>query len=210
GLVSVNGGALAGTGAISGSLTINSGGTLAPGAPLGTLTISNNLALDSGSITIIQAQHLPLTNSALKVSGALTEGGTLIVTNSNSSSFAAGDSFRIFEAGAYSGAFGNFVLPPLSPGLAWNTSALNQSGALSVVQLSSPVITSVKISAENLVISGAGGPQGLSYDIEVATNLLSPHWTTLATNQFDSSGNFTFTNVVNFDRPQSYYRLQSP
>ncbi len=82
GAVAVNsGGTLAGTGIISGAVTVNSGGALAPGNPLGTLTISNNLTLAAGSTTFMQVQHSPLTNNAVKISGTLTEGGTLNVTN---------------------------------------------------------------------------------------------------------------------------------
>ena len=208
GAVTVDGGTLAGLGVVAGSATINPGGALAPGNPLGTLTISNNLALISGSVTFMQVQHMPLTNSAVKVSGNLTEGGALVVTNANSSAFAAGDSFRLFNAGTYSGVFGNFILPSLPAGLAWNTSALNESGALSVVALTSPVIGSVKAINGNIIVSGTGGPDGLPYIIQATTNLTSPQWTTLATNQFDAGGNFIFTNAVNANWPQTYYRLQ--
>ena len=208
GPVSVSGGVLTGTGIISGSVTVSSGGTLAPGNSLGTLTISNNLTLASGSVTLVRVQPSPPTNSAVKVSGTLIEGGTLNVTNS--SAFATGDSFKIFNAGIFSGAFAGFNLPSLPAGLAWNTSALNQSGTLSVVAVTSPVIGSVKVSNGNLVVSGTGGPEGMPYDVQVTTNLLSPQWTSLATNQFDAGGNFIFTNAVNPGSPQSYYRLQMP
>jgi rhamnogalacturonan endolyase len=208
GAVSVSGGLLGGTGIISGSVTVSSGGTLAPGNSLGALTISNNLTLASGSVTLVRVQHSPLTNSAIKVSVTLTEGGTLTVTNSGA--FAAGDSFKVFNAGIFSGTFGNFNLPPLSAGLAWNTAALNQSGILSVVAVTSPVIGRVQVSNGNLVVSGAGGPDDMPYDIQVTTSLLSPQWTSLTTNQFDASGNFVFTNAVSPGSPQSYYRLQVP
>ena len=207
GAVTVSGGTLAGAGVISGSAGINSGGTLAPGNPLGILTISNSLTLASGSVTFMQVQHAPLTNDAIKVSGTLTEGGTLIVSNSNSSVFAPGDSFKLFNAGTYSGAFGNFILPSLSAGLVWNTSALNVSGTLSVVTFTSPVISSVRALNGNIVISGIGGPDGLPYEIQVTTNLISPQWLPLATNQFDASGNFIFSNAIAPGSPVLFYRL---
>ncbi|HEV2455692.1 MAG TPA: polysaccharide lyase family protein [Verrucomicrobiae bacterium] len=208
GSVNVNGGVLAGTGTISGNVTINSGGTLAPGNPLGALTISNSLTLASGSVTIVQVQHSPPTNSSVTVLAALSENGTLIVTNSNASAFAAGDSFEVFNAAAYSGSFANLILPPLSAGLAWNTSALNVSGTVSVVALTSPLVSSVKEVNGNLVVAGTGGPHGLPYDIQVTTNLVFPQWMPLATNQFDAAGNFTFTNAINSGWPQTYYRLE--
>jgi rhamnogalacturonan endolyase len=208
GVVTVNGGVLAGTGVIAGSVAVNSGGTLAPGNPLGMLTVSNIVGLASGNVTIMQAQHSPLTNSALKVSGTLIQGGTLTVSNFNSGTFASGDSFKLFNAGVYSGSFGSFNLPSLSAGLAWNTSTLNQSGILSVVAMTAPMIKSIAALNGNLIVSGAGGPDGLPYEIEITTNLINPQWMSLATNQFDASGNFVFTNTVKPAWPSSFYRLQ--
>jgi autotransporter-associated beta strand protein len=211
GTVAVNlSGSLGGTGIISGAVTVNSGGALAPGNPLGTLTISNNLTLAASSTVFMQVQHLPLTNDSVKVSGTLTEGGTLNVTNFNGTTFVVGDSFKLFNAGTYSGAFNNFILPPLSAGLGWNTSALNASGTLSVVTLSSPTITSAKILNGSLVVSGTGGLANWPYYVLNATNLVSPQWVPIATNQFDGSGNFVFTNAINPLWPQSYYLLQLP
>ncbi len=107
-----SGGTLGGTGIVASAVTVDSGGALVPGNPLGTLTLSNNLTLAAGSTTFIQVQHSPLTNSAVKVTGALIENGALIVTNSNATAFAGGDSFKLLNAASYSGAFTNFILRP--------------------------------------------------------------------------------------------------
>ena len=117
--VSVNGGTLGGNGLISGPVTINSGGVFAPGNPFGALTISNNLTLAAGSTTFVPVQHWPLTNAVVNISGTLAEGGTLIVTNSGATALAAGDSFNVFNAASYQGAFSNVVLPSIArrPGL---------------------------------------------------------------------------------------------
>lgn len=204
-----NGGALGGTGIISGVVLVNSGGALTPGNPLGTLTISNNLPLAAGSTTFMQIRHSPLTNNAVKVTGTLTEGGMLVVTNIGATALAAGDSFKLFNAANYSGAFANVVLPSLPAGLAWNTNNLNTSGALSVVIAAKPVIGSVMISGNSLVFNGAGGVGGANFYLLGATNLASPltNWTLLLTNQFDGGGNFNFTNPFGTNA-QSFYRLQ--
>lgn len=207
GTVTVAGGALAGNGIITGPVTVISGGTLTPGSPLGMLTVSNSLSLASDSVTLIQAEHLPLTNSAVYTSGTITEGGTLEVTNGNDTAFAPGDSFKFFSAPAYSGTFANLELPSLPPGLAWNTSMLNVSGTLSVTAMTSPIVRSVKVSGGILAANGYGGPDGLPYVILTTTNLVSPQWTSLATNQFDQDGNFAFTNAVSATAPQMFYRL---
>ena len=77
-----------------------------------------------------------------------------------------------------------------------------------VVWLTSPVISNVRTLNENLVVSGSGGPDSLQYCTLTTTNLASPQWLPVATNQFDSAGNFAFTNAVNPTGPQMFYRLQ--
>jgi len=127
-----SGGMLAGGGIISGPVAVQGGGSLSPGNPLGTLTIGNSLTLNAGSTTFMQVQHSPLTNNAAIVAGTLAEGGTLYVTNIGPAALAAGDSFKLFIAADYIGAYSSVILPSLSAGLAWNTNALNTSGTLSV------------------------------------------------------------------------------
>jgi autotransporter-associated beta strand protein len=211
GFVNVNsGGALAGRGIISGAVTVNSGGSLVPGNPSGTLTITNALTLGGGSTTYLQVQHSPLTNTVVKVAGGgtINEGGTLNVTNANATVFGAGDAFLLFNAVHYSGAFTNFILPPLTAGLEWNTSALGASGTLSVVAVSSPIIGTVSFSGGNLVVSGTGGTANWPFYVLAATNLASPVWVPVLTNQFDATGNFSVTNPVDPVSPQTFYRLQ--
>jgi autotransporter-associated beta strand protein len=211
GIVTVaGGGTLGGTGVISGAVTVSSGGMLAPGNPLGTLTVSNNLTLAGGSTTFMQVQHSPLANDAVKVTGTLAEGGTLNITNIGTSALAAGDSFLLFNAASYSGAFANVILPSLPVGLAWNTNALYTAGTVSVVVTARPAIGSILISGNSLVFSGTGGVGNANYYLLGTTNMATPltNWPRLLTNQFDAAGNFNFTNGINSTSQQSFYLLQ--
>jgi autotransporter-associated beta strand protein len=209
GALTVTGGStLGGTGTYSGAVIVNSGGAMTPGNPYGNLTISNNLTLAAGSTTFVQIQHSPLTNSAVRISGSLTEGGALNVFNSSVAAFTAGDSFKLFYAGSYSGNFAGFVLPALTGNLLWNTNTLKSTGTLSVVALTSPTISGVQIAGGGLVISGSGGVNSWPYVLEVSTNPAAAQWTPVATNQFDAFGNFTLTNFINQDSTQAFYRLQ--
>ena len=61
----------------------------------------------------MQLEHSPLTNDVVNVMGAVTEGGTLNVTNIGVAALVNGDSFRLFNAAGYSGSFAGYVLPPL-------------------------------------------------------------------------------------------------
>jgi hypothetical protein len=65
------------------------------------------------------------------------------------------------------------------------------------------------LSGNNLVFSGTGGVTNGTYIVLASTNVALPliQWTPLATNSFDASGDFTFTNATtNF--PQLFYRLE--
>jgi len=125
---------------------------------------------------------------------------------------ASGDGFKLFNAAAYSGSFASFNLPSLSAGLGWNTTTLNTSGVLSVVVTAKPVIGNISISPGGLSLSGSGGVASANFYLLASTNLATPltNWTLLSTNQFDTSGNFNFTNSINLNSPQSFYLLQVP
>lgn len=84
------------------------------------------------------------------------------------------------------------------------------SSQVSAVPFTGPLISTMEISGGNIIVSGNGGSSFLPYSVLVATNLISPQWTLLLTNQFDSGGNFTFTNSINSSGPQSFYRLEVP
>jgi glucose/arabinose dehydrogenase len=73
-----------------------------------------------------------------------------------------------------------------------------------------PMINSLKISGTNFIVSGTNGPRAGNYFVLTGTNLLTPftNWTRLATNPFDASGNFNFTNPLNPSAPALFYLLQ--
>jgi len=211
GTVTVNtGGTLAGNGTVSGAVTVNAGGTFAPGPGpgFGALTLSNNVTLAGGSTTLAQIRHSPRTNDVAIILGTLSQNGTLTVTDGGAGGFAAGDSFKLFNAGTISGAFTNFNLPALTGNLVWNTGAVKTSGTLSIVALTAPVVSSAKLSGTGLVISGSGGTVSWPYVVLTGTNLAAGPWLPVATNQFDASGNFIFTNLITPNLPKAFYRLQ--
>ncbi|MGD1083981.1 MAG: polysaccharide lyase family protein [Verrucomicrobiota bacterium] len=207
-----SGGTLGGAGFISGAVTVNAGGALAPGSPSGVLTLSNSLTLSSGGTTLMQVGHSPPANNAVNITGALTEGGTLNVTNIGAGALAAGDSFKLFNAGNYGGAFANVVLPPLPAGLGWNTNALSTNGALSVVVAGAPVIDAFSVLTSGLVFTGMGGVANANYYLLTSTDITAPvsNWTRLFTNQFDNNGDFNCTNPPGAGQPQEFYLLELP
>lgn len=75
-----------------------------------------------------------------------------------------------------------------------------------------PVVTSLAIKGANAVFVGTNGLANGTFYVLTATNLTLPRssWTRIATNAFDGSGNFNFTNPVTAGSPQSFYILQLP
>jgi len=205
---------ISGLGSVKGNFTVGSGATLSPGTNgSGTLTFSNSLTLAAGSTSIFTISTAPLTNSVANLTGALTSGGTLIVTNLGVTALTNGSHFKLFNAASYSGAFASVLLPPLPAGLGWNTSLLNTNGILSVVVLGRPLIASVALGGAGFTFTGTGGVANANFDLLGATNLATPvtNWMRLLSGQFDASGNFNF-NVTNpaGANAQMFYLLQSP
>jgi autotransporter-associated beta strand protein len=204
-----NQGVLAGPGAVGGAVTVASGGTLAPGG-FSVFDIGRDLTLAAGASTTLAVQHSPLNNTVVNVTGTLTEGGVLTVTNTGTSALTNGDSFQLFNAGNFTGAFSAVSLPALATNLVWNTNTLAAEGLLSVVALAPPTIANIQIAGNDLTIIAAAGADSWRCVILSATNLVAPQWTPVVTNQFDARGNFslTLTNAVNPGQTQTFYRLQ--
>jgi autotransporter-associated beta strand protein len=207
-----SGGALGGTGLLSGAVTVNSGGLLAPGNPPAALTFGKSLTLAAGSTTLLAVCQSPLTNSATVVLGGLTNGGTLIITNSGGAELKGGDTFTLLRAGSYSGAFAGVVLPPLNPALAWKTNLLNTAGTVSVVVATQPLFQPLSTSPQGLVFAGSNGPANALYCLLSSTNpaALLSNWTPVVTNFFDAGGDFNFTNPPAPGQPQQFFILEIP
>ncbi|MDE3099937.1 MAG: hypothetical protein KGJ88_10740, partial [Verrucomicrobiota bacterium] len=62
----------------------------------------------------------------------------------------------------------------------------------------------------NFIFSGTNGTPGAAYYVLDSTNisLALTNWTTIATNNFDSFGNFRFTNSADTHSPQTFYMLK--
>jgi autotransporter-associated beta strand protein len=215
-----NGQTLGGFGVVTGLVTMLSGSTLSPGSAsvVGTLTITgnNNDSNTLNGVTMMKLNASGLTNDQLAVQqGSLAYGGTLVVNNL-SGTFAAGNSFTLFNTpGGLSGSFGGGIsLPPLGATKAWVTNNLSVNGTISVIAVAappSPRIVTVSKSGGNLIFSGTNGPANGSYYVLASTNLTLAlsNWTVLSTNTFSASGAFSVTNSIG-SGPASYFILEVP
>jgi rhamnogalacturonan endolyase len=75
-----------------------------------------------------------------------------------------------------------------------------------------PRVDSVAWSTNQLVIHGTNGTPGAVYYAMTTTDLALPlaQWTPIATNAFDTGGNFGLTNIFNANAPQQFFLFQVP
>jgi fibronectin-binding autotransporter adhesin len=206
----LNGHNLSGNGVVNGKLTANAGSTIAPGVGgVGMLTVSNAVVL--GGTNIMELDQDNATNDILKSGGTITYGGTLSLVNIDSP-LTNGVTFKLFSASSYSGSFATITPPTPGAGQTWDISALGTSGTIKVVTAAPLGFASTKLSGTNVIFSGSGGTALGTYYVLTSTNLATPvaSWIPIATNTFDSSGNFAFTNGVKLTTPQRFYRIQTP
>jgi autotransporter-associated beta strand protein len=122
---------LMGDGTIVGNVVAN--GNISPGNnAFGILHFGGALTL-TGTADFEVGSAGPAILSDLAVVGTnLVYGGTLSVL-ATGQPLQMGEVFNLFDANTFSGAFSTFLLPPLDPGLFWNTSMLPVDGTISVV-----------------------------------------------------------------------------
>jgi hypothetical protein len=182
------------------------------GGAVGALTFSNGLTLAAGSTNIFKIVSSPLTNDAVVVLGALTNGGTLLVTNIGLVPLAGNQSFQLLTAAGYNGVFAQVQLPSLPLGLGWNTNQINTTGLLTILVTNQPSFQPLAISASGLVFAGGDGVADAPYYLLTSTNPATPlsNWTPVVTNFFDAGGNFNFTNPPDPTQPQQFFILELP
>jgi autotransporter-associated beta strand protein len=208
--VTVNsGGTLGGNGFIFGPVIVNSGGALAPGSnSVGTLTLRSNLTLNAGAILNFELGAIAASDKIV-INNSLVLGGTLNATSVTG--FGAGTYTLITCGGALSGTLPAIGSKPSGYSCTVSTNTAGQVRLIVQTQ-TPPVFGSIVITNGNAVFSGTGGPTNVPYYVLMTTNIALPaaNWTRIATNQFDSSGNFNCTNAIVPGMPQTFYRLQLP
>ena len=101
-LTLVSGQTLQGNGTVKGDLSVGANAAVSPGGAnaIGTLTVTN--AINLSGTTAMEVNKTAATKDQLNCTGTITYGGTLNVTNL-AGTLAAGDSFKLFNAGTYTG-----------------------------------------------------------------------------------------------------------
>ena len=205
---------LRGNGSIRGSVTLAAGATLSPAntdGAIGSLTITNDLTLQSGSSNLLDldATLHAVTNDVV-IAAAVTYGGTLNL-NTIAGTLANGQSFKLFKAQSYAGAFE--AISPATPGngLAWDTSNLAINGTLAIVTAQPFGFKNITTSGSDIILNATGGTASAAVSVLTSTNLALPlaQWTTVTSGNFDASGNYSYTvsGALSSGEPQQFYIL---
>jgi hypothetical protein len=183
------------------------GGTLAPGS-------TNDAVIDLGDEDIWNFTALngvPVTLSAQKLSGTASFSPWLLLYNQTTGAF-------LTNASSATTATINFT--PTNNGVFTLLVGSLNRGATGTYRLTTSGISTtanVRMSAAissgtNLNLAASGGGSNQTFVIYSSTNLaLSANlWTPILTNQFDASGNFVTSNLLNPAQPRQYFRLLLP
>jgi autotransporter-associated beta strand protein len=205
GSLSINPGAtLGGDGMIGGQVSFAAETTLAPGYNgAGTLTITNDLGLNNA--TVLQFD-LGMVSDQVAVTGDLTLGGILSI--SAATGFGPG-TYTLFTYGGTL-SVGTITLGTAPSGYGYTIDTSVQGAVNLIVSL--PQFGNIIATPNGMVMGGSGGPANGNYYLLSSSNLALPlaNWPRVATNQFDATGSFTFTNALNPNSGQWFYRLQLP
>jgi autotransporter-associated beta strand protein len=199
GAVTVSGGTLSGTGIIGGPVNVEAAGTFAPGAPLGTLTLNNTLALAGNTSIAVNSS-----GASSKVVGltSVAYGGTLDVTNV-SGTLAAGATFQIFTAAAFTG---NFSSISSTPGLSWSFSPT--SGILSLVSTipTTPTNMTFSVSGGNLTLSWPQSYTGWLLQAQTNAAGIGTNWVTVT----GSTATNSVVIPIGQTNPAVFFRMEEP
>lgn len=192
GAVSVQPGAtLAGNGTINGVLTVLPGGIVSPGESIGTLTLGSSPALSGALVMELDRNDgAPLADKLVVNGQPITYGGTLILTNTGAP-LEVGDTFQLFSANGYNGAF---AIVSQTPGqnVIWNTANLTVNGTITVAGIAPPEPPKLTFGVAGNALGISWSAEFLGHQLQVQTNALTVG---LGTNWYAWPGSTT-TNQV--------------
>lgn len=210
--------------------TVSGGGEIVAGGGVSTINVNGGVLGMAGPVGVSGAPiaRVTLTNASLQfsvggaatnlVAGSLATGGSsnLVSILSLPPAVTPAQVPLIGYSGSIGGAGFNFVLraPVAGGGFSAYLSNNVANGSVDLLFVSlpatSPAFAAVQVAGANLILSGTNGIPNWPCRLLATTNLMQPlsQWTCVATNVFDSGGNFTF--LSGFNSTQQYFTLQLP
>jgi hypothetical protein len=191
----------------SGTITAQTGPMVLGGSqqwtllPSSTLNVVLNSANNYGNFIFSASGPINITGNA-----ALA--GTFNATLNNGYVPTNGTTFNVLSYGSFTGSFSSLGLPAA---VSWQSNYGSTNFTL-VAGSGLPQFGIVNLSGTNLVFNGTGGTAGSNYVMLESTNLALPltNWTALATNIFDGSGQFHYTNHVSPVKPRQFFIFKLP
>ncbi|MBL9135382.1 MAG: cadherin domain-containing protein [Verrucomicrobiales bacterium] len=200
---------LQGAGRVTGPLLIQGRLQLTSPAVTTSLTFSNQLTLAGEVVVNARSTSGPWSAPPVRVLDKLQLGGRLVVQlTTNSRTLSPGDAFELFRADQLTGAFASVDLPPLPPGLEWDTRSLSVDGSLRII-LSPPVVLPVRRVGSSAISLRFQTIAGRTYVVET-TGELGPEsvWTPVTTHQ-GAGGIQTVNLSIKPATPQRFYRIRT-
>jgi autotransporter-associated beta strand protein len=207
-----SGATLGGNGTIAGAVLIEAGGTLNAGSGGLPLTVASPPTLNGTVLADLNWNGgSPIASELVVSSGTLAYSGTLVLANVGVP-LAAGDTFTLFNAPAYSG---SFTVVSQTPGqvVTWDTSRLTVDGTVKVAS----VISTVPINIGAVVVGGSlqltWPADHLGWRLLVQTNHLSQGISLNHADWGTVPGSTTVTQEtipIDHTKPTEFYRLVYP
>lgn len=204
---------LVGGGNLNGNLVTTPGSTLMPGDGMGALTVTKNITLAGATVFELNRTNAQSSDELVSVSGRITGGGVLIVTNAGPP-LQVGDTFQLFPSGVTG--FAMFNLPTVDAnGYVYTYTWFNDIGAsgsmtvasvtVSINPLPGPVL--FKVGGNTLALSW---PTNLGWILQDQTDSLNSglntNWHDVAGSGGAASANVTMSPT----NPAVFFRLRHP
>jgi hypothetical protein len=172
-------------------------------AQQGMLQLNHIMLLPSGSLNVCLNSKSDYGKIGISGVAALT--GVFSATLANNYVPNPGDSFQPLTYGSFTG---NLIATNLPPSVTWQTTF--NSTALTLLVTQNPKFITFASSNGQMVFSGMNGMPGNTYWILTGTNMAQPlaSWRPVDTNQFDSNGDFSFTNALDYTKPEQFFILE--
>ena len=209
----VTNGTLSGAGSVTGPVVVAPAGNLGAGdaGAIGSFSINNNLTLQGNATLRIDKTGGSPSQDQVVVTGNISYGGLLTVTNitSDATALATSNTFQLFSVtGSHVGNFSGIAGSP-GTGLAYSFNPA--SGFLSIVT------STIATNPTNITFSVSGSTLTLSWPVDhlgwVLQSQTNSINTGLSVNWFDVAGSGSSTQAVvniNAANPTVFFRLRSP
>jgi autotransporter-associated beta strand protein len=210
GLTLNSGQTLTGSGTVNGNVSASAGSTINPGDTIGALKVSGNLTLAGTVLMELNRTNTPATNDSIVVSGSITGGGTLTVTNLGPA-LHNGDSFKLFSASVSGFTSTNLPTIDLANNVqyTWNNT-ISSNGKITVAS----VVSLVNTNAPRIQVSVTGNTLNLGWPMNAGWTLLTNSVGLTATNQwfpYPNSANLTNVSItMDPTKTNVFFKMQYP